>query len=286
MLWVHRIRSAGCNHDRRRRRPNGIPGINANLNAPYTVAVDAQGNVYVAAYGQHRIFKISTAGIVTVVAGNGTAGYSGDGGSALKAQLYYPQGVAVDNANPANVYIGDTSNCLIRKVNQKTGIITTIAGKVTIPATGNPYSTCGYSGDGGAANAAELYSPAGMAVNPASDDVYVADYNNGRIRKIAGGIPTGTITTVAGGGGSTTTSNNCGGSPPYGDGGPATSAYLCNPNSVSLDTSVSPVNLFISEYNRCDIREVVGSSGKIYQVAGSYTLGCGFTDNVPATKGS
>jgi len=265
--------------------PNGIPAVNANLNQPYTLAEDTLGNVYVAAYSQHRIFKISTAGIVTVVAGNGTAGYTGDGGSAVKAELHYPQGVAVDNANPANVYIGDTSNCLVRKVNQSTGIITTIAGKVTVPTTGNPYTTCGYAGDGGAANAAELYSPAGLAVNPVNDDVYVADYSNGRIRKIAGGLPTGIITTVAGGGGSTTVSNNCAGGSPYGDGGAATSAYLCNPQAVSLDTTVSPVHLFISEYNRCDIREVVGSSGKIYQVAGSYTLGCGFTDNVVATKG-
>jgi sugar lactone lactonase YvrE len=265
--------------------PNGIPGINANLYQPYTVAVDSLGNVYVAASAQNRIFKISTAGIVTVVAGTGTAGYTGDGGKALNAELNSPWGVAVDGANPANVYIGDTANCLVRKVSQSTGIITTVAGKVTQPASGNPYSTCGYTGDNGQAALAELYGPAGLAVNPANDDVYVAEYYNGRVRKIAGGIPTGIITTFAGGGGSTTTSNNCAGGAPYGDGSAASSAYLCYPQAVSLDTTVSPVNVFISEYYRCDIREVVGSSAKIYQVAGSYTLGCGFRDNVVATSG-
>jgi sugar lactone lactonase YvrE len=255
------------------------------LNQPYTVAVDSLGNVYVAASAQHRVFKISTTGIVTVVAGTGTAGYSGDGGKALNAELYSPWGVAVDAGDPANVYIGDTYNCLVRKVSQSTGIITTVAGKVTHPATGNPYSTCGYSGDNGPADAAELNGPSGLAVNPLNDDVYVADYNNGRVRKIAGGIPTATITTVAGGGGSTSVANNCVGSAPYGDGSTASSAYLCYPTSVSLDTTVNPVNAFISEQNRCDIREVVGSSKDIYQVAGSYSLGCGFKDNVVATSG-
>jgi trimeric autotransporter adhesin len=264
--------------------PNDIPGVNANLTYPYQTAVDASGNVYLASYGQHRVFKISTTGIITVVAGTGSYGYSGDGGSAVKAQLYYPQGVAVDAASPANVYIADSNNCLVRKVSQSTGIITTIAGRVTYPATGAPYSTCGYSGDGGAADAAELYSPTGVAVNPANNDLYIADYNNGRIRKVAGGIAAGTITTTAGGGGSTTVSNNCGGGAPYGDGSKAASAYLCYPHSVSLDTA-NPVNVFISEYYRCDVREVVGSSDDIYQVAGSYTLGCGFKDNVAATSG-
>jgi hypothetical protein len=264
--------------------PNGIPGVNANLNHPYTVAVDTLGNVYFVAYSQNRVFKLSTAGILTVVAGTGDAGYGGDGGSAASAELNLPQGVAVDNANPANVYIGDTNNCLVRKVNQTTGIITTVAGFVNHPATGDPFPSCGYTGDGGAANAAELHSPAGLAVNPVNNDVYIADFNNGRIRKVSGGLATGTIATVAGGGGSTTTTNNCGGGAPYGDGSAATSGYLCDPQAVSLDTSTSPVNIFISEYGRCDIREVVGSSGKIYEVAGTYNS-CGYKDNVVATSG-
>jgi sugar lactone lactonase YvrE len=265
--------------------PNGIPGIDANLYNPYTTAVDASGNVYVAAESQHRVFKINTSGIISVVAGNGTAGYSGDGGLATKANLYNPQGVAVDSATPANVYIGDTSNCLVRKVNGSTGIITTIAGLVTVPASGAPYSSCGYTGNGGAANAAELYSPTGIAINTSNNDLYIAEYSNGIVRKVAGGVSTGTISLVAGSGGSPTAGNNCQGTAPYGDGSAATAGYLCYPQSVTLDQSTSPVNVIISEYDRCDVREVVGSSAKIYQLAGSYTLGCGFTDNVKATSG-
>ena len=100
--------------------PNNLPGTASNLNQPYTEAIDAAGNVYVAASQQHRIFKMSTSGVVTVVAGTGVAGYSGDGGPAVNAQLNTPWGVAVDTANPAHVYIGDTSNCLVREVNQTT----------------------------------------------------------------------------------------------------------------------------------------------------------------------
>jgi len=264
--------------------PNGIPGVNSDVYSPYQLAIDKQGNIYVTSANQHRVYKLATTGILTIVAGTGNSGYSGDGGPATAAKLNYPEGVAVDGANPANVYIADTNNCLVRKVNGTTGVITTIAGLVTHPATGAAYSTCGYTGDGGAADAAELYHPAGVAVNPTTSDLYIADFSNGRVRMVPGGLPTATIKTVAGGGGSTTTSNNCTGSSPYGDGGKATSGYLCNPQAVTLDTSVSPANIFISEYNWCDVREVVGSSGDIYQVAGSFTLGCGFLDNVAAAS--
>jgi hypothetical protein len=258
--------------------PNNLPGTTANLNAPYTEAVDAAGNIYVAASQQHRIFKISTSGVVTVVAGTGAAGYSGDGAAAVNAELDTPWGVAVDTASPANVYIGDTANCLVRKVNQTTGIITTVAGKTTSATS----STCGYTGNGGAAVGAELYYPGGLAVD-SGDNIYVAEYYNGVVRKISAG---GTITLAAGSGGSTTTGNNCGGASPYGDGGAGTSAYLCYPQSVSLDTTVSPANVFISQASaggRCAIREVVGSSQKIYTVAGNNT--CGFLDGVTATSG-
>ena len=257
--------------------PNGIPGIDANVYQPYQTAVDQSGNVYVAAAAQHRVFKISPAGTETVVAGIGIAGYAGDGGPAVNAKLYNPYGVAVDQSTPANVYIADYSNCLIRKVNGTTGVISTIAGLVVTPTTGAPYTSCGYTGDTGRANAAEIDTPSSVAVNPANHDVYFSDYAEGVVRKVAGGVGTGTITTVAGTGG-----QNCGGTAPFGDKASAKSAHLCNPEGVSLDTSVSPVNIFISEGGRCDIREVVGSSGDIYQVAGSYTLGCGFTDNVNA----
>jgi hypothetical protein len=256
--------------------PNNLPGTTANLYQPYTEAIDAAGNVYVAAYQQHRIFKINTSGVVTVVAGTGVAGYSGDGGLAVNAELNYPEGVAVDTASPANVYIGDTNNCLVRKVSQSTGIITTIGGLVTGATT----TACGYSGNGGAATSAEMYSPTGLAVTPGGS-VFVAEYNNGVVRKISGG----TITLIAGAGGSNTTASNCGGTSPYGDGGSATSSltFLCYPQGIALDSSA---NVFVTESSsggHCDVREVVLSSSKIYQVAGNFT--CGFVDNVTATSG-
>ena len=265
--------------------PNGIPALNANIATPEQVAIDAQGNVYVATYQQQRVFEITTSGKIVLIAGNGVAGYSGDGGLATAASLNYPQGVAVDGANPANVYIADTYNCLVRKVTAATGIISTVVGLVTTPADGVPYTSCGFSGDGGAANAAEIYYPVGLALNLASNNLYLADYENGRVRKVAGGTAGGTITTIAGGGGDATTANNCQGSAPYGDGAAAGQSYLCDPAAVALDTSVSPANVFIADQSHCVVREIVGSSGKIYQIAGSYTLGCGYTDNVAAASG-
>lgn len=265
--------------------PNGIPGTDAVITNPFEVAVDAQGNFYFAARGQNQVFKVNSAGIITIVAGTGVAGYSGDGALAVNAELYAPYGVAVDGANPANVYISDSNNCLVRKVTAATGIITTIAGLVTTPTTGNPYSTCGYSGDGGLADKAELNLPLGLAVNPKTGDLYVADYYNGRVRKVAGGSPTGTISTFAGGGGGVGAAN-CGGSAPYGDGSAATAAYLCYPQGVALDSTVSPVNIFVSESStgrRCTVREVAGANGDIYRLAGTYGS-CGFADDEAATS--
>ena len=237
--------------------PNNLPGTTANLNRLIQRLSTLRATSTWPRHQQHRIFKISTSGVVTVVAGTGVAGYSGDGAAAVNAELDTPWGVAVDTASPANVYIGDTANCLVRKVNQTTGIITTVAGKTTSATS----STCGYTGNGGPAVGAELYYPGGLAVD-SGDNIYVAEYYNGVVRKISAG---GTITLAAGSGGSTTTGNNCGGASPYGDGGAGTSAYLCYPQSVSLDTTVSPANVFISQASaggRCAIREVVGSPKK------------------------
>ncbi len=134
----------------------------------------------------NRIRKVSAStGIITTVAGNGSPDYSGDGGAATAAGLYYPYGVAVDAAG--NLYIADTVDNRIRKVSASTGIITTVAGN------GSP----GYSGDGGAATAAELYYPYGVAVD-AAGNLYIADTGNNRIRKVS--ASTGIITTVAGNG--------------------------------------------------------------------------------------
>ena len=116
---------------------DGGAATNAKLNYPTSVAVDGSGNVYISDQYNNCIRKVSASGIITTIAGTGTAGYSGDGGPAVNAQFYQPFGVAVDGSG--NVYIADAYNGRIRKITAATGVITTIAG------TG----TSGYSGDGG-----------------------------------------------------------------------------------------------------------------------------------------
>jgi sugar lactone lactonase YvrE len=146
------------------------PAINSQLNEPAGLTIDRLGNLYIADAGNNCIRKVSPAGMITTIAGNGTGGYSGDGGPAVKAQLKLPQDVAVDVVG--NLYIADNSNHRIRKVSPA-GMITTIAGN----------GTGGYSGDGGLAINAQLRNPWGVAVD-AAGNVYVADSHNNAIRRL------------------------------------------------------------------------------------------------------
>ncbi|MGA2177433.1 MAG: PKD domain-containing protein [Verrucomicrobiota bacterium] len=206
---------------------DGGPATNAELYSPGGVAVDAFGNLFIADNGNNRIRKVGTNGIITTVAGDGTAGYSGDGSAATNAELRNPCAVAVDASG--NLFIADESNQRIRKVGTS-GIITTVAGN----------GTDGYSGDGGPATNAELYSPCDVAVD-ASGNLFIVDESNQRIRKVG---TNGIITTVAGNGA-------------YGysgDGGLATNAELYYPVGVAVDPSG---NLFIADYGNQRIREVV-----------------------------
>jgi Abnormal spindle-like microcephaly-assoc'd, ASPM-SPD-2-Hydin/NHL repeat len=261
--------------------PSNMPATNANLYTPTALAFDAQGNYYIAGTNNNQVFKVNPSTVpptLTLVAGNGISGSSGDGGPAVNAEFSGIYALAVDGANPANVYIGDFNDCTIRVVNQSTGIITSVS---------NP-GTC-LGGDGGPANLAG-FQPLAFALNPLTNDLYVADYATyyyglARIRKIAGGVPTGTVSTVAGG-----TAGACTGTAPYGDGGSATGpnvGFCFSYNGVSaglaLDTSVTPPNILISDGGRCVVREVIG--GKIFRAAGSYSLGCGFKDSSTATNG-
>jgi hypothetical protein len=205
---------------------DGGAATSAELDNPSGVALDSSGNLYIADEGNNRIRKVTAStGIITTVAG-GTSGYGGDGGAATAAALYGPAGVALDSSG--NLYIADLFNNCIRKVTASTGIITTVAGN----------RTGGYIGDGGAATAAELVQPEGVALD-SSGNLYIADGNN-RIRMVT--ASTGIITTVAGGGNTY-----------IGDGGAAISAELSSPHGVALDASG---NLYIADEGNGRIRVV------------------------------
>jgi sugar lactone lactonase YvrE len=218
---------------------DGGPATSAELYIPYGVAVDSSGNLYILDQWNNRIRKVTAAtGIITTVAGNGTSGYSGDGGPATSAKLWWPCGIAVDSSG--NIYIADGwSNNRIRKVTVATGIITTVAGNGGV----------GYSGDGGPATSAKLGSPQGVAVD-IYGNIYIADFTNNRVRKVT--ISTGIITTVAGNGGYACT----------GSGGAATSAQLAYPSGVVVDSSG---NIYIA--GGCNgIWEVKAATGIITNV--------------------
>jgi len=219
---------------------DGGPATSAQMNSPHAVAADTAGNYYIADSGNNVVRKVSASGTITTLAGNGTAGFGGDGGAATSAQLSGPQGVAVDGAG--NVYIADTGNSRVREVSG--GSITTVAG------SGTP----GFGGDGGAATSAKLYSPVGLALD-AKGNLYIADTNNSTIRKVANG----TISTVAG--------NGLQGY--SGDGGPGLSAQLNDPEGVAVDATG---NLYITDTLNYRIR-MVSPAGNITTLAGNGVAG-------------
>lgn len=220
--------------------------LNAELQYPSCVAVDSKWNIYIADYYNSRIRKIvASTGVITTVAGNGTAGYSGDGGAATSAELNYPSCLAVDGSG--NIYIADTSNNRVRMVAASTGIITTVAGN----------GTYGYGGDGGAATNAYLALPAGVTADTCGN-IYIADTGNNRIRKVP--LSSGTISTVAGNG-------TAGFS---GDGGSATGAKINYPNGIAVDSSC---NFYFADTSNERVRKVTISSGIITTVAGNGTVG-------------
>jgi ribosomal protein S11 len=233
---------------------DGALATAARLYSPTGVAVDGAGNVYVADTYNHRIRKVAAAtGVITTIAGSGTyGGFSGDGGMATAAQLNSPSGVAVDGAG--DVYVADTDNHRIRKVTAATGIITTIAGS----------GTYGFGGDGGVATAAQMYYPSGVAVDGAGN-VYVADTNNNRIRKVT--AATGIMSTVAG-------SGTYGFS---GDGAAAPAAQMRSPEGVAVDGAG---NVYIADSYNYRVRRVSAATGNITTVAG--TGGSGYSGEAGA----
>jgi sugar lactone lactonase YvrE len=169
------------------------------------------------------------------MAGNYTAGYSGDGGPAIAAQLRYPREIVLDKAG--NLYISDSFNHAIRRVDSATGIITTVAGN----------GTAGYSGEGGPGTNAQLQFPRGLALDVLGN-LYIADTANHRVRKLD--VKNQIISTVAG--------NGTGGY--SGDGGLAVDAQLNAPEAVVLD---SAGNLYIGVFQGGEARQVEASSQKI-----------------------
>ena len=165
-------------------RGDGGPATEAEINRPAGIAVGADGIVYIADTGNQRVRKVDRAGTIATIAGNGRAGFSGDGGPAIKASLNEPYGVAV--GRDGTVYIADSGNQRIRKVSPK-GIITTVAGDGWTRIAGGDSRGIlymgGYRGDGNPATEASLSFPADVAVGP-EGSVYIADMQNNRIRKV------------------------------------------------------------------------------------------------------
>jgi sugar lactone lactonase YvrE len=184
------------------------------------------------------VLKVDPQGTLSIFAGNGLYGFSGDGGPATLASLNDPAGLAVDSSG--NLYIADSGNNRIRKVTPD-GIISTVAG------TGD----AGYTGDRGASLAATLDTPSGIAVDR-QGNLIIADANNHVIRKVSGG----TITTIAG----------TGDEDYDGDGGPATEAAFDYPVAVAVDPSG---NIFVADYNNYVVRKINASNGRISTYAGN-----------------
>jgi sugar lactone lactonase YvrE len=259
---------------------DGRPATSAALVLPESLAFDSAGNYYIADYDGNSIRKIDTTGKITTVAGTGVSGYTGDGGPAITATLYLPQGVAVDSSG--NIFIADSGNLVIRKVDTN-GTITTLVADPTfedltglaLDSSGNLISadeaacvvrkitpngavsviagiqdTCGYNGDNIPATTAWLLQPYQVALD-SRGNLFIADAGNNRIRRVS---PTQKISTVAGDG-------NCGFS---GDGGPATSAEMCFPLGVAVTRGGT---LYIADTINLRIRKV--ASGVINTYAGS-----------------
>jgi hypothetical protein len=251
--------------------------LNLDLPGPTAAIKDTAGNIYIAAPATAYVFKLNTKGKLSVFAGQGHGGYSGDGKQAINALIAGVTGLAIDGSG--NIYLADAAGSRIRKV-ATGGIISTVAGN---GVKCDQARTCG---DGGTATSAQLNLPESVAVNSAGTLIYIADMTDNRIRvvnntgssiTIAGvTIGNGDIQTVAG---NSTACSNAGGTPPTcGDGGPANQANLTMPYGVAVD---SLGNIYIADTRDQEIRIVAAGQTDIATFAGdglpctNQSSGCG-----------
>jgi NHL repeat len=232
---------------------DGGPATAAQLYYPYGSCSDPSGNIYICDAYNWRIRKVNTSGIISTYAGNGTLGYSGDGGPATAASIGYCWGITCDGSG--NVYVSDWSYRHVRRIDASTHVITTIAGS----------GGSGTTGDGGPATAATFYDPWFLACDP-SGNVYISDWGSYRVRKID--MSTGIINAYAG----TTTPGFSG------DGGPASTAQMDEPAGIAIDAAG---NLYVSDWGNERVRKV-NASGVINTIAGNGTYGY-YGDGGPAT---
>ncbi|MBZ5619341.1 MAG: hypothetical protein LAQ69_11555 [Acidobacteriia bacterium] len=209
------------------RMGDGGPAAIAQIGAIQGIALDRFGNLYLSDTDHHRVRKVSSAGVITTVAGTGAAGFSGDGGPATSAQLNLPYGLAVDPGG--SVYVADLGNQRVRRIDPS-GAIMTVAG------TGAK----GSSGDGGPAAAAQLATPRNLVVD-ASGNLYISEFEGHRVRRVS---PDGTISTAAG----------TGAAGFQGDGAPATGAQLNFPAGLALDGFGA---LYVADSNNNRVRKIV-----------------------------
>jgi GT2 family glycosyltransferase/DNA-binding beta-propeller fold protein YncE len=238
----------------------GGPVISAWLNTPGGIAISSNGDIYFADSNNDVIDRVDHRLGVTTFVGNRTNGFSGDNGPATRAQLDSPDGVAI--APDGDLIVADSHNDRIRRVDEPTRVITTIAGS----------GTNGYDGDEKPAIEAALNTPSAVTTAP-NGDIYLADTLNNRVRMID--HATGFIHTVAGDG-------EAGGDGPIGDGGLATSAHLFMPSDVQI---AGNGDIYIADMHHNRVRRVDAATHIITTIAGDGTFGSG-GDNGPATKAS
>ena len=215
----------------------------ALLNGPFDVGFDAGGNLYFSDTFNHCIRHVDArTDVIATVAGCGEAGYSGDGGPAVRARFNEPYGIAVDKAG--SIYVADRHNHCVRRIDGSSGIVTTFAGN----------GASGFGGDDGPASRAAMVEPNGLALDPAQSRLYIADVADHRVRVVD--LASGIIWTFAGTGEAEHT----------GDGGPATAAGIHGARAVKV---AADGTVYVLERQGSTLRAVDPHTGIIMTVAGT-----------------